>query len=303
MYGDTELGTELIPGVAPKNLDRIVLRANFNDRLGAYNPSSSDLRDEVLRKLHHDMGAVVSSGTWCLLYVDGEARGLYNVVERIDEGFLKRHFGGKDWDMIKTGEAVVCGKRDDWDALKKFLLKADLSSPATFEKLKEWVDVPSFTAYMVLNLWSQNEDWPQNNWYAARERREGAKWIFLCWDAEWGMGHTPTGWAADSFKTLFDKTGVIRGLLFALFKDPEYRKSFRADVERYLSGALSPENVAKRVNEEEARVAPFMPLELRVNAQGFSERDWRNNVEILRVFGANRKAKFLQLTERALEKP
>ena len=42
-----------------------------------------------------------------LLHVDGEARGLYNVVERIDKGFLKRHFGGKDWDLIKTGEAVV----------------------------------------------------------------------------------------------------------------------------------------------------------------------------------------------------
>ena len=37
------------------------------------------------------------------------------------------------------------------------------------ETLKRRVDIDDFTAYMIVNLWGQNYDWPHNNWYAARK--------------------------------------------------------------------------------------------------------------------------------------
>jgi hypothetical protein len=294
--GDSSLKCSLIPGLSAGALDELVLRAGFNDRLGAYHPGACFLRDQVLRDIHRDMGALISAGSWCLLYVNMMPKGLYNVVERIDEQFLTRHLGGKQWDLVKTGNVVVSGTREAWDALAKLLKQKDLTPKDLYDAVQGRVDLESFTSYMILNLWSQNEDWPQNNWYAARERREGSKWVFLSWDNEWGMGLTPPGYQADSYAVLLAKKGQIRDLFFALLTSEEYRKYFLREVERHLVGALSPERVEKHIEEEVKAVNAVIPAELRRNAPAFSTAVWRQNVETLRRFAAARGSFFRELS-------
>jgi hypothetical protein len=93
----------------------LVLRSGYNDRFragrGDYNVRAAYLRDEVLRAVHRDMGSVAVRGSWCLLYVNREPRGLYNVVERSGDEFLASHLGGGDWDVIKTGGGALVTRR------------------------------------------------------------------------------------------------------------------------------------------------------------------------------------------------
>lgn len=299
-HGMEKLEYPLLPGVEPRRIRHLVLRSNFNDRLGGYHPGSAFLRDELLRKLHRDLGAAAAGGTWCRLLVNGAPRGLYNAVERINKDFLVRKLGGKTWDLIKTGDTLVAGSRDDWDALHQFTQTADGSLPATHERLEAWVDVPAFTSYVILNLWAQNEDWPQNNWYAARDKAEGGKWRFFQWDGEWGLGHTPAGYQAESFSGFFSRSSCATSLLSCLWHNEEYRNYFLAEVERLVAGPLGPEQVLKRIDEEAAIVEPYIAEELSVNAPGFTVAQWKKNVAQLRDFAEHRGPIFLANTRRAV---
>jgi hypothetical protein len=231
-----------------------------------------------------------------------ECKGLYNVVERLDEGFLTRHRGGKSWDLIRTGSEVVSGTRDAWDALRRFIQKNDFTRKAVYEEVQRMVDLENFTAYVIINLWAQNHDWPHNNWYAARERVEGARWIFIEWDAEWGMGLTPESYTADSYAFMMSRPAQIRDLFVGLLQNEEYRKFYKSEVARHLGGALKAENVLKHINLQAAAVTPLIPLELRTNARGFDFRLWQRNVELLRQFAARRGPYFARLTDRALNR-
>ena len=127
------------------------------------------------------------------------------------------------------------------------------------------------------------------------------RWVFIEWDAEWGMGLTPDGWQADSIRVLLGKRAPLRDLFAALIKNGEYRAYFRSEVDRYLEGDLSPENVRRHVDREAEAVRPVIPSELRTNAAGFTPEIWEANVETLRRFADNRGKVFRRLVARALE--
>jgi spore coat protein CotH len=157
------------------------------------------------------MGAVSSRGAWYLLYVNGDYKGVYNMVERLDEDFLQASKGEDEWDILRTGGEVVCGTADDWRLLCEYASQHDLSRAKHYGVVSEKLDLESFTAYLILNLWAQNEDWPHNNWYAARPRRADGKWFFLTWDAEYSLGLRPQGYQANSIAYMMSPNGRRRG--------------------------------------------------------------------------------------------
>ena len=298
-YGEGEIAFPWIPGLEGKPVDRLVLRSGFNDRLGAYHPGASFLRDQVIRELHRDMGAAVSGGAWCLLLVNAEWKGIYNVVERLDEEFLRQHIGPGDWDMLKTGETVVCGTKDRWDDLKRLVAGRGFSSADRYGEIARNVDLEAFTAYVILNFWSQNEDWPHNNWYAARGPGSDSKWIFLSWDAEWGLGLTPGGFKSDSLRAMLlrKERSLIRDLFVGLLENEEYRAYFRKEVDRHLEGALRSENVSRHIASNARAIRAAIPAELEANAPGFTADMWERNVESLTAFATRRGPYFRRLVE------
>jgi len=300
-FGDGKLRCSLIPGAGVKEFDSLVLRANYNDRFrpgrGDYNRRAVYIRDEVIRALHRDMGSVSSAGAWCFLYVNMEPKGLYNVVERLDDDFLGQHLGGNGWDVVKTGEQVVCGTGDEWDRLRDFVYRSELSRDEAYRQAGRLVDLENFTAYVLLQLWAQNEDWPHNNWCAARPRKKDGRWIFLSWDTEWGLGLNPGGFQAASFDALIHgrRGGVIRDLFQALLASETYRAYLRKQIDGHLAGALRPERVLQHIEREARIIRPFMEAELATFTDGFDLSDWERNLDAVRRFARGRGEFFREL--------
>jgi hypothetical protein len=306
-YGAGKLRYPVISDAPAREFDKLVLRSGYNDRLrpgrGEYNVKAAYIRDEVIRDLHRDMGCPASHGGWCFLYVNLDFRGLYNVVERIDEEFLGEYAGGKEWDVINTDNGVIAGTAEEWWDLAAFLSTLDLSRDEDYAELGARVDIPNYTAYIILNLWAQNYDWPYNNWYAARKREAGARWIFLEWDSEWGLGLRPWGYSAASIPVMLgdSRGGFIRDLFAGLLSNETYRKYFLAEVRRHLEGALRPENVLRRIRRERDLVAPAIELEL----DSFYERGalpaWKRNIAEMETFARLRGAAFERHARSSIE--
>ncbi|MBC8245466.1 MAG: CotH kinase family protein [Verrucomicrobia bacterium] len=281
IYGERRLKHPVIPEAGVKKYDKLVLRSNFNDGRS----HGSYIRDQVIRDLHRDMGALASAGSWYVLLINSASHGVFNVVERMDEEFFASHLGPGRFDVIKTGNTVLSGSRQGWEALRQFISTTDFSNPANYEELSRRVDIENFTSYVILNLWALNLDWPHNNWYAARRVPDG-KWIFLCWDAEWGLVGGPYEPNANPY-AFIDSGGAYghglqRKLFFALLGNAGYREYYQQEVRRHLGSALSPENALRQVRRHRDVIAADIGRDFAANGHNIDR--WHEEIAEIERF-------------------
>ena len=292
VYGDTKLRYPLIPDTDLEVFDKLVLRSNFNDAIGR-NGNGSLLRDQLIRDLHKEMGGDVSHGSWYHLFVNAQYRGIYNVVERMDEEHMEAYFPdeGSDWDVMKTGDDVLVGTNQEWNRIQTFLSQNNLSSNEAYNAFGEFVDIENFTSYMIINIWAQNHDWPHNNWYASRSRTQEGKWRFFCWDAEFGISLSPGGYSSNTVTHALNGGGRLAAIFRALTNNQGYRRYFTDEVDRHLSGALHPTNTRQRLNDLRGLIVPDIQQEL--SLVGANRGQWDRNIATMNTFLANRNGSFI----------
>lgn len=301
-HGTRKLKHDLFGGSAKEDSDQLVLRAGLDDCFlsSSFRHVATYLRDELIRELHRDMGALAPRGTWCLLSVNTRVRGIYNIVERVDANFLDVRLGGKDWDVIKFRDDPTDGTIDEWKRLLELASAGGLANNASFKRFAGEIDVENFTDYMIVNMWAQNFDWPDNNWYAYRRREVGEKWRFMCWDAEYGLGLEPRGFQYDALRFVLSRRGSITDIFAALWENTGYRGYFLGRVKRHLGGSIGKSNVLGHIQRLSRQIAKDIELESRL--YGIPVKQWKENVKEMRVFAMRRGPVFLQDVQQAVDR-
>ncbi|MBI4583013.1 MAG: lamin tail domain-containing protein [Planctomycetes bacterium] len=189
-YGRDKLEYPLYPGSTVDHFDTLVLDAGLN--LTWNHPDhgqrvrSQYVRDQFVSDLQNAEGSLAPHGVFVHLYLNGLYWGLFDLHERADEDFAAAYLGGdpSEYDVFKhTGSQVINGNAQAWNAMMAIARKG-LASNNLYEDLQEVLDVDDLIDYMLINLYSGNDDWPRHNWYAARRRVPGARFRFFSWDAE-----------------------------------------------------------------------------------------------------------------------
>lgn len=257
-YGPGRLEYPLFPGTTLESFDKVVLRAGMNDHTNPF------LTDEFVRALAADCGQPAALGSFVHLFLNGVYKGYYNPCERIDIDFLRAyHGGGEAWDVIAQFGEVREGDAAAWESLKSFANTRDLSTPGNYLEIARRLDLDNFIDYLCPLVYVDADDWPHNNWRAARERVAGAPFRFYVWDAEWAFGvvngHSP------SWNTLANQlastsppwgSAEIQRLYLALKKAPEFRLRFADRVHRHFfnGGALTDDRIRARYEEVRGRL-------------------------------------------------
>ena len=252
-YGASELTYPLIPRSPATAYKQIVLRAGMNDH------SNPFVVDELVRRLSGDMGQVSSQGMQVALYINGAYKGYYNPTERIDEDFLDTWQGGQGaYDIIAQFGEVREGNTVEWNRLKQ-ALNRDLSIPSNYQAATEQIDIDAFIDYLLLNIYVGTRDWPHNNWRAARERVEGAKWRFYVWDAEWSFFNQGGAVNRNTLRNELAVNQDIARFYQALSKNGDFRTRFADRVHQHMfgDGALTDANILQRFEELRDELAPL----------------------------------------------
>jgi hypothetical protein len=274
-YGPGRLTYPMFPLTPVQRFDGIVLRGGFNEQGNPF------IRDELCRRLSHDMGQVASHGTIAVVFVNGEywdnssspwLSPVYNPCERIHQDFFQEHLGGgAKWDVTKPfwGE-VVDGNWDDFEAMFNYIrYSADTSDPSDYATVSQWLDLTNYVDYVLLNTYAAMGDWPNNNWRAGRDQAPDGIWRFALWDAEWGMGIYGRSVALNLFTLsgggphdsgMAGESPIAR-IYQGLKESPEFRLLWADRVQRHLyhGGALSRENITNRFRELEAELSALIP--------------------------------------------
>ncbi len=308
-YGASKLRYPLFEGSPVQEFDRLLLRGGgheaWSDPHSIQARSATYVRDEFHRLTHLEMGHLSPRGRFVQLYINGDYWGLYNLHERADHFMGSAHLGGEpeDYDVIKTGAAVVSGKNNAWRDLQK-LAERGLEDGAAFTKVVETVDLESFIDYMTVQIWTANVDWLRSqkhigstgdrnkNWYAFRKTRKGeGKWHFFVWDSEFGMGKDHTSDRRLNYNMTDVDIGNSPGRLYAkLKKNDDFRVLFGDQLQKHFfnGGAMTPENNLARFDRlvtwiREAVVAESARWGDQVRRKPYTRDDeWQDEVDWIR---------------------
>ena len=260
-YGLEQLDYRLFPESDVHRFETLVVRGGHNDSMNPF------VRDELVRRLHADMGHEAALGRFVSLFLNDEHKGYFNLVERPDESFFRHRYGDSlTWDLLRGAHRemvpeVASGDLVDWNELFS-LLSPDSTGQAAYELIAGRLDLANFVDYVLLNAYAATADWPNANWLAARPRAAGGRFRFYVWDAEGAFG-------LDEDKGVdYDTLGVdlqdVASPITALFRHLVGYEPFRRLVEeRYRlhtaeTGALTIANVSRRFRQLQAEVGALV---------------------------------------------
>jgi hypothetical protein len=248
-YGASRLEARLLPDSPAASFDTLVFKPHAFDSWvsddAGQRRGAQYQRDQFVRDSQRDAGHPTSHGYFVHLYLNGLYWGVYNLGERPDGAFGATYWGGEkdDWDAIKNHEEVVDGTIDAYRALDA-LRARDLRLPANYAAFRALVDLENLADYMIVNMYAPATDWP-GNYYMLRERREGATFKFVSWDAEYALlggvtlDRTQPHWRDADSPTKF---------YHAARANPEFRQLFGDRLHRlfFHDGALAPAAAEER---------------------------------------------------------
>jgi hypothetical protein len=259
-FGPSKLDFPLYEDYGVTQFDNLILLNGHNQSWATDVSNALYLRDPVSRDLQElNPGDVHTHTQYVQVYLNGQYWGLYGLIERPDESFAADNLGGnkEDYDILKgvrngetTGAALTNGTRDVWDTLFT-LADRDLSDPANYAAVAQYVDIDELIDYNITILYTGDRDGPTGivagqttpkNFYAVRHRTPDGKFQFYNWDADFTF--------EDVNADLSEREGTQNParLHYLLRANPEYRLKFADAVRKYFfnDGALTPGAVTEK---------------------------------------------------------
>ena len=251
---------------------------SFTLRNGGNDCDFSRIRDPFIANLATGLRFETAQNMPCIAFLNGEFWGMYTLNEEYTDKYIQYHYGIDDNNVIivKNNELDE-GEDSDmarYCEMMDYLLSADLSDPAQYEKAASLVDVGSFADYFALHFYIGNEDGPfqSNNWSLWRVRQPDrshayadGKWRAILYDTDYSSGIYVDGKnGGDDFVTPVltgsDYWGYHPALLFqSLMKSEDFRREFIlacCDVQNIY---FTSKRVKSMMDEMYAAYKPYIP--------------------------------------------
>jgi hypothetical protein len=307
-YGLAKLEYPIISSSAIKRFDHLVLRAGYNDSwihwLNYEREMTTYVRDPLVRDVFIDMGQPASHGDFIHLFLNGAYWGLYNVSERYDDDFCDVYLGGGNWDVVKPGadednNAIEASTGDlaAWNQFAAWFKNRDFRIESNYRDLESWVDLDNFIDFYILNIFTQNWDWPRHNWFAVRNRDNG-RWSFLPWDSECTFGTTSQGYgdSMNMWQVISGQSSYpFPSFLNSLKESELFRNGVALRFAQLFATHLHPDSLLQLLDVRLNRIRSAIPFEAERwgNARPpdvYGLSDWLNAAESMKQFIRNRGA-------------
>jgi len=189
-----------------KNRDKfqkVIVKAAANDNYPAsYSNSGAHIRDAFVHHLSQlaDLRMDERSTTSCILYLNGEYWGVYEMREKADDHDFTKHYydqSKKNLQYLKTwgntwSEYGGVQAQTDWDNLKNYISTNPMSNQANYLNVKSQFNTGSIIDYFLLNSYVVCADWLNWNtawWRGLDLNGDKKKWRYALWDMDNTFDH------------------------------------------------------------------------------------------------------------------
>ncbi len=180
------------------SFQRLILKAAANDN-ATFETGGAHIRDAYVHTLSQLANMEMDERSYepCIVYINGEYWGVYEIREKVDDHDYTEYYydqDKQDIDFIKTwgGTWEEYGSWDDWYELTDFIENNDLTIESNYEYVEERLNLLSLADYLILHSFNLSSDWLNWNtaWWRGRNPDGGAqKWRYILWDEDATFDH------------------------------------------------------------------------------------------------------------------
>jgi len=188
----------LIPGAVQSNGQPVATYKSFMLRNGGNDTEINKLRDLYIQSLLTDRNFTTQAGVPCIVFINGEYWGPYNLQERYSDNHIEYKYGVNRNNVISFDNGQLDDGVEADMALYENAMKfrnMDMSIKANYDEFCELFDLQGFIDYWAAQIYIYNEDWPHNNFRMWRTRNiehgnpyGDGKWRYQMFDTEFALG-------------------------------------------------------------------------------------------------------------------
>ncbi len=271
-YGQEQLHYDLFGGGAT-DFTNLLLRAGQDQ-------NQAVIRNELAQELCAQAGCKVVNqrSRFCVLYVNGEYKGLYTLKEKANEQ-LFADYAGVSRKSVELVEAPAPYHSDFYDQVVAFPFYNDITKPENYEKFCRDVDIDSLIDWTIIEGFCSNTDVTMGNVRYARSDEADGKWQFLFYDLDAAFRFS--GSIYYNLMTEFSLQHIqISSAIVPLMQNAEFKDRFLRRANELLSGPLTNGAVLAEIDALASEIAPEMARDrARI---GWDKKSWEQSVQELR---------------------
>lgn len=247
-----------------------------------------------------------------VVFINGEYWGLHSLREANKfSWYYQSHYGidrdNPGYDILnhssKNGFPFPYAEEGDannWNEMMLFINTNDMSLAENYEYLKTKIDMDNFISYLGHCMYVGKWDWPNNNDASWRPRLEDAKWRWIQYDMETGLGaatvlgpqYEMLGPELNMVKVItegvdipgFSKYGP-HPIVAKIYKNQEFKDSLNSWFTYHLSHEFHPDSMNNLLDKMAAEIRPYIAEYLhRAPYIGNMYNGWENAIEKIREF-------------------
>ena len=268
-YGSSVLGYPVFGEEVPPVFESLCLQAGSEHGLTLF-------RDELFSELCFQLTDNVPARHYkfCVLYVNGEYRGIYSLKEDIGEMLYSQQMAVAAADVEMAVEPALWGS--DLHELTQYCLENDLSRQEHFDYLAARVDMDNLMDWMILQGYCGNDSITNDLIYFRTPETEN-RWQLGCFDLDSGFT------ARIGFENVLNTEQPHSYLAFAraVAANPETREEFLDRLSDAMTGTLSDDQVLALIEEFEAALSPEISRERQ--RWGGDAATWQADVDRLKA--------------------
>ena len=206
-------------------------------------------KNELLYQVNKQMDASVDMQSYepVGLFLNGKYWGLYNLMERKGQNFIKNNHNEDDVHIL-TGESVniVRGSSVDYEKLLGLVFGNNINDSAVYNKVCDMMDIASYIDYWVFETYCGAHDISVNIRFW-KPKRENTKWRWISYDQDSWNDYD------DESLDYYLSNGKV-SLLERLMRNETFQHQFINRVCDFLNTGFKAENVIEKVKSITTRI-------------------------------------------------
>ena len=188
----------------------------------------------------------------------------------MDEYFVTSNYGlGLDeFDLIEKKSLVLAGSITNWNTLYSYISNNSPATPSVYSYLQTQIDIDEFINYQILEIYSDNIDWPHNNirWWRAHD---DGQWRWMVYDMDAAFGRGTKGYNNNTFKFAAAAKGERAHnalILRRLMVNPTFKAQFGQRFAAHLN--LSLIHISLTMDDSTRAAHRVVPTRTAINCTG-----------------------------------
>ena len=207
------------------------------------------MRDSVLQTLAENTSVMYQETELCVVYINGEYWGHYNIRERINKYSICQFEGWEgqedDIDLVKANDREMQGSNQTYADMLAYVKENGIPNDDVLARVGEVIDLQNYIEYHALEIFVGNGDTLNVKRY--RNGNADGKWRYCLFDLDWafdvdtnsiGRWLTPGGMGTNKY--------TDNALFIALMDNNTFRDRFLT----YMGGMMATEWTTEKVIEK-----------------------------------------------------